>query len=301
MENGKIVLDRIFEETGIKCNNINDFQWFLIGNKPLSENLIRDLKDKVNWSHISEYQYLSENFIREFKDKVNWEYISMYQKLSENFIKEFQNEISWFCVSRDQKLSENFIREFQNEVNWKWICKYQKISDEFIIEFKDKVCWMDISRYQKLSENFIREFKYDVYWPYISNYQNLSDEFRKEFNVIVDYDNWLYENSEFKKKQILNTGLYECHDDYFIAYKAIRKDRFSHFNFQYQYLKDQTYECHCDCTKEKNSFGLSAWTEEKAIQYNNTGIIIKVKVKYEDIGRVVHNGGKIRCFKLEVL
>lgn len=23
--------------------------------------------------------------------------------------------------------------------------------------------------------------------------------------------------------------------------------------------------------------------------------------KYEDVGRVVHNGGKIRCFKFEVL
>ena len=37
---------------------------------------------------ISRYQKLSENFIREFKDKVNWEYISKYQTLSEDFKKE---------------------------------------------------------------------------------------------------------------------------------------------------------------------------------------------------------------------
>ena len=104
-----------------------------------------------------------------------------------------------------------------------------------------------------------------------------------------------------KKKQIIDCGLYECHKDYFIAYKAIRSDRYSHLNFQYQYLPNQTYECHCDCTSEENSFGLSVWTYEEAKRYCDSGLIVKVRVRYEDVGRLVHDSNKIRCFKIEVL
>ena len=98
----------------------------------------------------------------------------------------------------------------------------------------------------------------------------------------------------------MDTGLYECHDDYFIAYKGIRRDRYSNFNFQYQYLKGETYETWCDCSADESSFGFSAWTEKGARLYCNE-LVVRVKVRYEDVGRVVHNGGKIRCFKMEVL
>jgi hypothetical protein len=111
----------------------------------------------------------------------------------------------------------------------------------------------------------------------------------------------LYKSTDFKKKQIIKCGLYECHEDYFIAYKAIRDDRYSHFNFQYQYLPNQIYEAHCDCTDNGNSFGLSVWTYESAKSYNSRGLIVKVKVKYEDVGRLVHNSNKIRCSKIEIL
>ena len=94
--------------------------------------------------------------------------------------------------------------------------------------------------------------------------------------------------------------MYECHDDYFIAYKGIRSDRYSNFNFQYQYLKNNTYSSWADSSKDENSFGLSVWTEKEAEKYCNQ-LVIKVKVKYEDVARVVHSGGKIRCFKFTVL
>ena len=233
----------------------------------------------VKWVLISEYNKLSENFIREFQNYVDWDLISEYQKLSEEFIREFQDKVDWFYISKYQKLSENFIREFQDKMNWYHISKFQNLSENFIMEFKDKVNWYNISSYQKLSDNFIENFK-----------------------LTIDEDNWLYKSTEFKKKQIVKCGLYECHEDYFIAYKAIRNDRYSHFNFQYQYLPNQTYECHCDCTDNDISFGLSVWTYENAEKYNNnSGLIVKVKVKYEDIGRLVHNSNKVRCFKIEVL
>ena len=100
--------------------------------------------DKWDWFGIS-CASLSEDFIREFKNRVHWVKIIRYQRLSENFIREFQNELNtqneenWARISHLQVLSENFIREFQNKVNWECISIYQKLSENFINEFKDKI------------------------------------------------------------------------------------------------------------------------------------------------------------------
>ena len=89
-----------------------------------------------NWEDISEHAYLSEDFIREYKDKVVWHCISSYQTLSENFIKEFQDKVDWFWISRRQNLSENFIREFKDKVWLEYISIYQILSDKFRKEFE---------------------------------------------------------------------------------------------------------------------------------------------------------------------
>ena len=219
--------------------------------------------------------------INEF-DKVYWTHISAHQKLSEDFIREFKDKVSWIWISIYQKLSEDFIREFQDYVHWCNISKYQILSEDFIREFKDKVSWYLISRYQKLSDDFISEF------------QNKLGENVKELS-------WLYKDKEFLKQQIIDCKLYECYDDYFIAYKPIRNDRYSVYNFQYQYLKGETYESHCDCTQEDNlSFGFNVCTEESVITYRDE-LVVKVKVNYEDVGRLVHDNGKIRCKKFTIL
>ena len=257
-----------------------------------------------NWARLSLCESLTEDFIQEFKDKVDWTCISRYPHLSEDFIRKFADRVDWYYISAYQYLSENFIREFADRVAWGWIVKYQQLSEDFIREFKDKVNWYYISAYQHLSEDFIREFKDKVSWGWVSRYQHLSKEFIEEFkdkiymNLIAD--SWHYKSVEEKKKAVIDTGLYECHDDYFIAYKGIRADRCSQYNRQYQYLKGKTYETWCDCSADDCSFGFSAWTKERARDYCDE-LVVRVKVRYEDVGRVVHNGGKIRCFKMEIL
>ena len=257
-----------------------------------------------NWERLSLCESLTEDFIQEFKDKVDWFSISRYPHLSEDFIRKFADKVDWYYISAYQCLSEDFIREFQDRVAWDWIVKYQPLSEDFIREFKDKVNWNYISANQHLSENFIREFKDEVNWAWISAYQHLSKEFIEEFkdNLYMNFiaDSWHYKSVEEKKKAVMDTGLYECHDDYFIAYKGIRKDRYSRFSFQYQYLKGHTYETWCDCSSNESSFGFSAWTEKEARAYCDE-LVVRVKVRYEDVGRVVHDGGKIRCFKMEIL
>ena len=237
--------------------------------------------DEINWSYILLYQKISEDFIRNLADILNWVDISAYQKLSESFIREFADKVDWWYISRNQNLSENFIREFSDKIDWDMISMCQVLSEDFIREFADKVNWFNISKYQKLSQSFI-------------------DEFKDSLDIRKIEDNWIYNDKEFLKQAVIDTGLYECHEDYFIGYKGIRSDRYSNFNFQYQYMTGETYEAWCDCSNAENSFGLGVWTEKKARDYCNQ-LVVKVKVNYEDVGRVVHDGGKIRCKKITIL
>ena len=277
--------NRVMDSQLEKANEVlgtNYQDWFAISShEGLTEDFIRVFADNVYWTAISTHQRLSEDFIREFKDRVIWHGISVWQCFSEDFIREFADRLDWDDISRYQHLSEDFIREFAESVDWYWISRYQHLSEDFIREFTDRVNWYCISMYQHLSDKFIGEFKGMLDMEFIA-------------------DSWHYKSTEEKKKAVERTGLYECHEDYFVAYKGMRSDRYSKFNFQYQYLKGHTYETWCDCSMMENGYGFSAWTEEKAKIYCNE-LVVRVKVRYEDVGRVVHKGGKIRCFKLEVL
>ena len=180
---------------------------------------------------------------------------------------------------------------------------YQKLSEEFIERHSELVDWDLISMYQKLSEDFIERHSDLVNWNLISEYQKLSEDFierHSQINIELTKDNWLNKPVNFKKQKVIEAGLYECFDNYFIAYKGIRSDRYSKYNFQYQYLPGETYTCFSDGSKCEDSFGLSAWTEKKAKEYCDE-LVIKVKIYYEDVTRVVHNGGKIRASKITIL
>lgn len=235
-----------------------------------------------------------------FGFKVDWNYISRYQKLSLEFIDKHKYKVNWDNISKYQKLSEEFIDKHKDKVDWYYISIYQKISLEFIEKYKDKVYWPYISIYQKLSEEFIEKYKDKVNWVNISKYQQLSKEFIEKYKLIIDEDNWLYKSTEFKKNKVLNTGLYELNEyDYFVGYKGIRSDRYSKYNFQYQYQLNEVYECHSDYTSDENSFGLSVWDYKNAKGYCNE-LVVEVWFKPEDISRVVHKGGKIRVNKFLV-
>ncbi len=204
----------------------------------------------------------------------------------------------WTTVSKYKYLSEDFIKEFKDKVNWPYISAHQKLSEDFIREFQDRIDWHNISIYQKLSEKFIREFQDNIY---ISAYQKLSEDFIKEFDLKIPETNWLYKSDEFKRNAILKTKLYDIGGDYIIAYKGIRSDNYSKYNFQYKYEVGNHYTSTCDCNiDEENSFGLSAWTLEDAKGYCNEKII-KVKIYLSELGCIVHDGHKLRCHGFEVI
>ena len=230
--------------------------------------------------------------------------INTMEELLEALGLDNENQINWHWISMYQKLSEDFIEKYKDKVYWSCISIYQKLLEDFIDTYADKVNWISISMYQNLSENFIEEHKYNVNWYCISKYQKLSKQFIEKYknnlNIRAIKDSWHYKSTEFKKQAVINTGLYDCYDDYFIAYKGIRSDRYSKFNFQYQYLPNQTYETFADYSDNEDSFGFSAWNYENAKSYCDE-LVVKVKIYYKDVARVVHNGNKIRACKITIL
>lgn len=267
----------------------------------ITTDLMEFSNEVINWNYISQYKILNENLIEKYHDKVNWTCISAHQKLSEKFIRKYKDKVDWLTISMFQDLSEEIIKKFQNKVCWGAVSMFQKLSEPFIEKFKDRVCWPDISKYQKLTETFIDRNKWYVDWHKILNYQDLSESFIKSHNLkILDEDNWLHKSTDFKKQKVIDSGSYECYDDYFIAYKAIRKDRYSLHGFQYKYEIGNIYETNCDCTNEINSFGFNVGTYNLAKCYKKeNSIVIKCQIRYEDVGRII--GNTIRCFKIKIL
>ena len=209
------------------------------------------------------------------------DYNSYKQPLSDEFIERHSKRVDWYYISSRQKLSEQFIERNADRVNWLCISAHQKLSEEFIERNADRVGW--------------------VGWHYISKYQKLSEEFRIKHNLNLPENNWLYADKETKRKAIEDLGFYELDGDYVIAYKGIRSDGYSVYNFQNHYELGGIYEAHADHNLyNENSFGLSAWTEKKARAYCDQKLI-KVKIHLDDVAALVHNGGKIRCTRFEVI
>ena len=263
----------------------------------------------VDWNNVSRYQKLDGWFIEKYHLNLNWDYISTYQKLDECLIDMFSDRVNWYFISVYQRLSEGFIGRFVGVTNcYDSVVRFKSLSEEFIESNFSELSSRYLCICQRLSEDFIERYADVLDFRLISIYQHLSDSFIGRYRDRLDMHeialNWNYKSVEEKKRLLVDTCKYECHDDYFIAYKAVREDGHSLFNFQYKYENGGIYESWCDCTEDENSFGLNVGTYSEAVSYGDVYVmyrIVRCKVRYEDIGRIVHGGNKIRCFKIEVL
>ena len=138
----------------------NDYKFY--SNNILSEDFIREFKDKVDWSAICRYQKLSEEFIEEFQDKLYWKHISGYQELSVEFIKKFRHKIDWELLSCSKYIDEDTLRKFQYSIDWDRVSRFaefrfltdKQLSEKFIEEFQNKLDLSQIFSLPYLSEKF---------------------------------------------------------------------------------------------------------------------------------------------------
>lgn len=136
-------------------------------NNNLSEEEIRENIPTLNkikgWDYISMYQILSEEFIREFKDKLNWEGISCYQKLSPQFIIEMKDYIEWEDICKHGIITSEIIEKCSDLVDWNRLVIYQKLDEKILDKY-----WNKLKKYEKelsvkyqthLSEKFLKKHK----------------------------------------------------------------------------------------------------------------------------------------------
>lgn len=178
-----------------------------------SEQEIRDhideLWDKPQscWENIICHSVLSEQFIREFKEKLPITFIVYYQKLSKDFVRELLEEcdndkIFWrnFCSS--ENISNEYFNEFRHILHWTNILddrcsviKVEEVEKYFydILEYttsKNAYDWelTSLSKYPHLTEQFCRKHSFWLDWNFISCYQKLSEQFIEEMSDKVNWE-----------------------------------------------------------------------------------------------------------------
>lgn len=182
----------------------SDFNKMIPQYQVLTEDFMRDFKDKLDWDTISLCQTLGSTFIDEFADLLNWSIMSETQMLTIDQMQNYAPNLHWNGVSKFQVLTPEFIVKYKHMLNWDSLPQYQTITAEILSKCKsyanwnivcmytqltcdewenfiDYVRWTIISRYQTLTEDFIRKYSDKVDWEQIAYYQTLSDEFKLEF------------------------------------------------------------------------------------------------------------------------
>ncbi|HUS51293.1 MAG TPA: hypothetical protein VMZ91_14085 [Candidatus Paceibacterota bacterium] len=82
---------------GRHLDNCSIRDWsFLCHSKDLSEEFMREFKDKINWKHISRYQELSKSFIIEFKDRLCLKILLKRDLITQEFIDNLYRPVSRF-------------------------------------------------------------------------------------------------------------------------------------------------------------------------------------------------------------
>ena len=79
---------------------------------------VGDIKELTidDWENISWHQTLSEDFIREFKNKLDWMYLSFHQKLSNKFIAEFRLKLDLKYLLETKKITQDFYDYLRKKV-----------------------------------------------------------------------------------------------------------------------------------------------------------------------------------------
>lgn len=305
----------------ISPKNIEIFDTLYLGSlfstQELPESILEKHKEFVESIDSSRFQSLSTNFLMTHQNRLSSTRILKNKLLDEDKIMMLlpYSSITLNEIPCYQKLSEEFIERYQqsNSLFWYNVFSSQQLSEEFLIKHFDKVftykeaSLLDaIVKSQHLSMEFVQQFILDN--PNISTYYKTHElplYIKLPGYEYLENASWLYQSKEFKKEQIVNTKMFECYDDYFIAYKRVRNDGTSLFDIKFKYEKGKVSESTCDYTPHEVSFGLHVGPK-KIVQLSpesplQQSKVIKCKVRYEDVGYLTTSKlYTVRCCRLEV-
>ena len=192
----------IFSESYIlKNSHCLDLQ-AICSEQQLSEPLIEQLGDLLDWSLIWQYQQLSDGFMRAHIDRLmnsNMYLICQYQTLTEDFMNDYMHIFDRTALGKiieHQQLSETFIQEnaavLSSYIRWR-VSINKVLSCEFIHKYMsifDETSRILICKNWRLSESFIRDHADQLNWYVLSLYQQLPVSITNEFrDRLIDCDN----------------------------------------------------------------------------------------------------------------
>ena len=88
------------------------------------------------WNYVIQNQQLSEDFIREFKDKMDMQCVGTQQILTEKFLEEMKGKVAFLTIARHHTLSEQFIKKYADRLDWVSVSRHQVLSEQFLEEYK---------------------------------------------------------------------------------------------------------------------------------------------------------------------
>lgn len=301
---------------------IKDMSYYKYGSadylksKLLSEEEIEERYNSINDKDaLVIWQILSEKFIIKHILDLNLILITRYQVISEQFIRTYCMPL---FLSPDKRYFSKLLFN---------ILRHQALSEEFINEYLDIIIESKLvhvlCRYQELSEAVISHLLdigkgkpyYDILCRYITHYQELSVELINQYPILIQNPNCkrnLYNHQALPKSfydenrlpicnasitpeadwkyMITKSGKFEIHDNYFYAYKIVRADDYSVYNYNYRFEKESDYYTFSDYSYESESFGFESSTFRGMLLYklqcfNNSPKfkVIKVKIFYKDL------------------
>lgn len=117
-------------------------------------------KQKIDWTHLSQYIRIPANLLLSYKEFVDWDMITICQPLTITIISKLQNYINWslLWLNRQFRLQEIYylVENFPDKIEWKFLLQTQKVSKKFIIKYLDKI---DIDVVLSTQTNLSKKFK----------------------------------------------------------------------------------------------------------------------------------------------
>ena len=267
----------------------------------LSEDFIERHFKELEGRRIGKYTVLSEDFMHRHADELNWETLCACQMMSKSFIEEHLDKIYlWSLLKSQTNLPESLLRHSASSFAIKDAIRYQKLPESIIEEFvksPEFSHWSCLSWCQYLSEAFIKQHIDMLNLEAIASTQKLSPAFRRKYKIDVK-DNWLYKSTAFKKKAVIDAGLYECHDEYFFAYKETWANRLYRAGME-QCEVGGSLERKADHTDKEQAWGYLVECTKTTNKRDH--VMRKVKVYYKDVARVLCNGTQVRVTKLQFM
>lgn len=295
----------------------------------------KDLMTRTRWEDMATYQNLSQNFMKSHIKKLPLSRVSTYQPMTEDTIDFFLNYISTMedasepkkkklsrLILQHQDVTEILLRKYKDTIEWTTASIYCNMSEDFIKEMKFYVNWEAICKYKVLSIEFMNEMMDYLYYRNAFFYQNTNNEldqiFKEKINTYDDYfqafyvrKNYIRDRDESYWRNIIkNYKTYpsDYSDDYFIGYKAIRRDGYSLFSFRDKYERGQTYTTKSDFNDVEVSFGFGIYNRNKAYYYgmqkdNKRFDIVALQVPYRAITFISDNYvfPKVRSSEITIL